>query len=122
MLLSVGSLSPETSASALLIFRPSTSLRLLRRSNEINPRDVLSFVVCGCDGVTINAGTDYTLLVALSEGTTNSVNVVLNGKSVVSYTYNYLVHDGGLGLLARYGAASFDNLLIRGDDPTVKSI
>ncbi len=72
--------------------------------------------------MTINAGTDYTLLVALSEGTTNSVNVVLNGKSVVSYTYNYLVHDGGLGLLARYGAASFDNLLIRGDDPTVKSI
>ncbi len=64
----------------------------------------------------IAAGTDYSLLVALSEGTTNSVNVVLNGKSVVSLTYNYLVHDGGLGLLARNGAASFDNVLLRGDD------
>jgi hypothetical protein len=64
----------------------------------------------------ISAGTDYTLLVALTEETTNNVNVVLNGKSVLSFTYNYLIHDGCLGLLARNGAASFDNVLIRGDD------
>jgi Ca2+-binding RTX toxin-like protein len=65
---------------------------------------------------TINAGTDYTLLVALTEETTNSVNVVLNGKSVLSFNYNYLVHDGSVGLFALNGNASFDNVLIRGDD------
>ena len=65
---------------------------------------------------TIKPGTDYTLLVALTEETTNSVNVVLNGSSVLSFTYNYLVHDGSLGLLARNGSASFDNVLLRGDD------
>jgi hypothetical protein len=65
---------------------------------------------------TITAGTDYNLLVALSEGVANNVNVVLNGKSVLSFNYNVLVHDGSLGLYARNGNASFDNVLIRGDD------
>ena len=65
---------------------------------------------------TILAGTDYTLLVALTDVTTNTVNVVLNGKSVLSFSYNFLVHDGGVGLFARNGNASFDNVLIRGDD------
>jgi hypothetical protein len=65
---------------------------------------------------TIAAGTDYSLLVALTEGVTNGVNVVLNGKSVLSFNYNYPVHDGSLGLFARNGNASFDNVLIRGDD------
>jgi hypothetical protein len=64
----------------------------------------------------IAAGSDYTLLVALTEETTNNVNVVLNGKTVISFNYNYLVHDGSVGLLARNGNASFDNVLIRGDD------
>ena len=66
--------------------------------------------------VTIAVGTDYTLLVALVEGTTNTVNVVLNGKSVTSFSYNLLVHDGNVGLFARGGNASFDNVLLRGDD------
>src|SRR5262249_35739808 len=66
--------------------------------------------------VTINAGTDYTLLVALTEETTNNVNVVLNGKSVTSFNYNYMVHDGNIGLFARNGKATFDNVLLRGDD------
>ena len=65
---------------------------------------------------TIQAGTDYSLLVALTEGTTNTVNVVLNGKSVLSFNYNILVHNGSLGLFARNGNASFDDVLIRGDD------
>src|SRR5262249_12556355 len=39
-----------------------------------------------------------------------------NNKSVLSFNYNYLLHDGSLGLLARAGNASFDNVLIRGDD------
>ena len=65
---------------------------------------------------TINAGTNYTLLVALIEGTTNTVNVVLNGKSVLSFSYNTLVHNGGVGLYAKGGNATFDNVLLRGDD------
>ncbi len=65
---------------------------------------------------TIKAGTDYSLLVALSDDTTNNVNVVLNGTTVLSVNYNFLVHDGGVGLFARNGNASFDNVLIRGDD------
>jgi hypothetical protein len=65
---------------------------------------------------TITAGTNYTLLVALTDGVTNNVNVVLNGKSVLNFNYNYLVHDGSVGLYARNGSASFDNVLIRGDD------
>jgi hypothetical protein len=65
---------------------------------------------------TITAGTNYTLLVALTEGSTNGVNVVLNGRSVLSFNYNYMVHDGSIGLYARNGSASFDNILIRGDD------
>src|SRR5262249_4189843 len=64
---------------------------------------------------TISAGNDYTLLVALDK---LNVNVVLNNKSVLNFSYNFLVHDGGLGLMARNGAGSFDNLLIRGDDQT----
>src|SRR5207248_2610020 len=65
---------------------------------------------------TISAGTDYTLLVALTEGVTNGVNVVVDGQSIVSFNYNYTVHDGNVGLFARNGNASFDNVLIRGDD------
>src|SRR5207302_8238986 len=49
---------------------------------------------------TITAGTDYSLLVALVEGTTNGVNVVLDGKGVLSFNYNFPVHDGSLGLFA----------------------
>jgi len=51
------------------------------------------------------------------------VNVVLNGTSVLNFTYNIQMVGGvnqgdiALGLIARYGTASFYNLTIRGDDP-----
>jgi hypothetical protein len=63
----------------------------------------------------INAGTDYTLLVALDR---QNVNVVLNGKSVTQFTYNFLTHAGQVGLFTRGGTSSFDNLLVQGDDAT----
>jgi hypothetical protein len=77
---------------------------------------------------TITAGTDYTLQVDLdstpqADNTPSTVNVVLNGASVLGYTYNIQFVGGPqfgnlqLGLLARSGAASFYNLAIRGDDP-----
>ena len=62
---------------------------------------------------TILAGANNTLMVAMSG---NTVTVVLNGKSVLSRTYNVLAHDGALGLFSKGGGAVFDNLLIRGDD------
>jgi Ca2+-binding RTX toxin-like protein len=65
---------------------------------------------------TISAGTSYTLLVSLVDQTTNTVSVVLNGKSVTSFSYSYLVHDGQVGLFAKGGSATFDNVLLRGDD------
>jgi Ca2+-binding RTX toxin-like protein len=62
----------------------------------------------------ISANTDYSMLVELDR---NSVNVILGGKVVAAFTYaSTLVNQGRLGLLAKGGAASFDNLLIRGDD------
>jgi hypothetical protein len=79
-------------------------------------RDAGSWSVDAVASANISAGTNYSLTVALSEGTTNNVTVLLNGKAVLSFNYNYLVHDGNLGLMARNGNASFDNILIRGDD------
>ncbi|HYT95205.1 MAG TPA: hypothetical protein VEL76_41190, partial [Gemmataceae bacterium] len=61
----------------------------------------------------INAGTDYTLLVALDK---LNVNVVVNGSSILNFNYNFSVVGGSIGLLAQTGSASFDNLLIKGDD------
>jgi hypothetical protein len=55
-------------------------------------------------------------MVALTEGTTSTVNLVLNGKSITSFSYQSMVHDGAVGLFASKGTASFDNVLIRGDD------
>jgi hypothetical protein len=76
---------------------------------------------------TINAGTDYTLLVALDNspegGGSPTVNVVLNGATALSHTYNFQtvgsVNQGNLrlGLLSQNGSASFANVSIRGDDP-----
>jgi hypothetical protein len=79
-------------------------------------RDAGTWYVDAVASTTISVGTNYTLLVALSEGLTNNVNVVLNGKSVLNFNYNFLVHDGSVGLYARDGSASFDNVLLRGDD------
>jgi hypothetical protein len=76
---------------------------------------------------TITAGTDYSLLVSLDNspygGIPPTATVVLNGKSVLSYTYNIQLAGGPtqgnlqLGLLAQNGVASFSNVSIRGDDP-----
>jgi Ca2+-binding RTX toxin-like protein len=63
---------------------------------------------------TVTAGADNVLLVALSGRT---ATVALNGATAASFTYNTVLNDGGLGLFARTGAASFDNVIIRGDDP-----
>jgi hypothetical protein len=76
---------------------------------------------------TITAGTDYTLLVALDNTPTGggpaTVNVVLNGTTVLSQTFEYQMVGGltqgnrQIGLFARNGAASFYNVQVRGDDP-----
>lgn len=59
-------------------------------------------------------GSNYTLGLTL-KGTT--VSVTLNGSLVASRAYNALVTDGGIGLLSRTGATSFDTVTVKSDDP-----
>ena len=63
---------------------------------------------------TINAGTDYTLGISLKGST---VSVTLNGQAVVGFAFNAVVVDGGFGVFATGGAASFDNVTIKTTDP-----
>ncbi|HEY1380413.1 MAG TPA: hypothetical protein VGF55_26665, partial [Gemmataceae bacterium] len=76
---------------------------------------------------TVNAGTDYTLLVALDNNPETGghpvVSLAFGGLTAVSYVYPIQSVGGGLGqgnlrlgLLARNGTASFDNVSVRGDD------
>jgi Ca2+-binding RTX toxin-like protein len=71
---------------------------------------------------TITAGTDYTLLVVLTNSDPGSsqptVTVVLNGTTVLSLAYNFQTAGYLIGLLAQNGPASFGNVSIRGDDQT----
>jgi len=63
---------------------------------------------------TITANTDYTLLASLDR---NTVNLVLNGVSVATFTYGAtLVNQGRVGVFTKGGAGSFDNLLLQGED------
>jgi Ca2+-binding RTX toxin-like protein len=63
---------------------------------------------------TIDAGVDYTLAVSL-KGTT--VSVTVNGQAVAGYAYNASVVDGFSGLVTRGGPATFDNVMVKTDDP-----
>ena len=57
---------------------------------------------------------DVTLAVTLKGST---VSVLLNGSAALSNVYNALVTDGGYGLVAKGGQASFDSFTVRTDDP-----
>jgi len=63
---------------------------------------------------TIDAGVNYTLGVTLKGST---VSVTLNGAVVLGKTYNAVVVDGEFGLLAAGGAASFDDIKVKTNDP-----
>jgi hypothetical protein len=62
---------------------------------------------------TINADTSYELGISLA-GT--KVSISLDGSTVTSHTYNALINDGDIGLLARDGNSLFDTMTIWGDD------
>ena len=62
----------------------------------------------------IDAGVDYTLGISLLG---SKVSVSLNGQAVTSKVYNAVVVDGEFGLLAVQGAASFDDVKVRTNDP-----
>jgi len=62
----------------------------------------------------INAGTSYTLRVAL-KGTT--VSVTLDGQTVLGYAFNAATVDGSFGLMATGGSASFDDVRVKTNDP-----
>ena len=60
------------------------------------------------------SGVDYSLMVTLFGST---VTVTLDGKSVVTHSFNSLLNDGQFGVLNVDGNSHFDNFLVRGDDP-----
>jgi hypothetical protein len=62
----------------------------------------------------IDAGADYTLGVTLQG---SKVSVSLNGQAVLSKVYNALVVDGDFGLMAASGAASYDDVKVKTNDP-----
>jgi len=61
----------------------------------------------------IDAGVDYTLAATLKGST---VSVTLNGQAVLGAAFNGVTVDGGFGLLATGGAASFDSVTVKTDD------
>ncbi len=67
----------------------------------------------------IDAGTDYTLGVAL-KGSTVSVTltgVALNGSVALGHSFYATTVDGHFGLMATGGAASFDDVRVKTNDP-----
>jgi len=62
---------------------------------------------------TINADTSYELGISLA-GT--KVSITLDGQTVTSHTYNALINDGAVGLLAKDGVSLFDTMTVWGDD------
>ena len=61
----------------------------------------------------IDAGVNYTLAATLKGST---VSVTLDGQAVLGRAFNGVTVDGGFGLLATGGAASFDNVTVKTDD------
>jgi hypothetical protein len=62
----------------------------------------------------LSATVDYTISLSLKA---TSVAVTVNGAYVTTWAYNGPVVDGGLGLFAKNGTASFDNVRVRTNDP-----
>lgn len=73
--------------------------------------------------ILIKAGKDYDLALSLN-GTTLSVSVKSAGakhwQAVMGYIFNGVTVDGAFGLLAKAGAASFDTLTVKTDDPVFR--
>jgi Ca2+-binding RTX toxin-like protein len=63
---------------------------------------------------TLNPATDYQITLTLKGST---VSVALNGQFAVSTAFNGIAVDGRFGLLAREGAASFDSVTVKTNDP-----
>ena len=61
----------------------------------------------------VRAGTSYTMGLVL-KGTT--VSLTLNGQTILGYSFNASVVDGGFGLLS-IGMTSFDNVRVKTNDP-----
>ena len=66
----------------------------------------------------VDAGRDYTLGVSLKGST---VSVTLNGNVVLGYAFNASTVDGHFGLLATGGAASFDDVIVKTNDPAFET-
>jgi Ca2+-binding RTX toxin-like protein len=63
---------------------------------------------------TIDAGVNYNLTISF-KGTT--VSVLVGTQAAGGFTYNAMLADGAFGLFTAQGAASFDNVTVKTDDP-----
>jgi VCBS repeat-containing protein len=72
------------------------------------------FKVDASSARTLVAGQDYTLEVTLKN---NTASVALDGAAVLGFAYNAVTTDGGFGLFAEDGAASYDTVTVASDDP-----
>ena len=68
--------------------------------------------------ITMELEGDVTLAVTLKGST---VSVLVNDAAALSHVYNSVVTDGGFGLLAKDGEASFDLFTVRTDDPAFET-
>ncbi|WP_407493414.1 hypothetical protein [Pseudooceanicola sp. MF1-13] len=64
--------------------------------------------------VDLSGSGDHTLVVRMLG---SGVSVSLDGTSVVGHAYGAILNDGGVGVMALDGAASFETVTVRGDDP-----
>jgi hypothetical protein len=67
----------------------------------------------------IVAGRDYDLSVT-AKGST--ISVILNGQTVLSYSFNAVTVDGSFGVFARDANTSFDSISIATNDPAYLSV
>ncbi|MCD6043375.1 MAG: hypothetical protein K0R40_2978, partial [Burkholderiales bacterium] len=65
----------------------------------------------------LDAGVDYKLLVSLAAST---VSVMADDKAVVGHAFNAVVVDGAFGTMARGGAASFDDFILKTSDSRLR--
>ncbi|MEH6585177.1 MAG: LEPR-XLL domain-containing protein [Halioglobus sp.] len=72
------------------------------------------YVVDAAVDFNVKAGRDYTVTLTMFG---SIASVAIDGQSVLTHSFNSLLNDGLFGVLDVSGGTSFDDFLVRGDDP-----
>ena len=64
--------------------------------------------------IDLDSNQSYTLGVSMLG---SMVSVTVDGQAVMGYTFNSILNDGEFGLLSMEGSTSFDDFIVKGDDP-----